>query len=73
VGGRPSHATLERLLAPYPRLRALTSHGGIELLVPISWVADARLVSPRLRGWREDELGSVDYARVRFRAGSPRR
>jgi hypothetical protein len=73
VGGRPSHATLERLLAPYPRLRALTSHGGNELLVPISWVADARLVSPRLRGWREDELGSVDYARVRFRAGSPRR
>ena len=26
--------------------------------------ADARLVSPRLRGWREDPLGSVDYSRV---------
>lgn len=73
VGGRPSDATFERLLAPYPRPRALSRLGGNEFVVPISWVADARLVSPRLRGWREDELGSVDYARVRFRGPSPRR
>jgi hypothetical protein len=33
-------------------------------VVPIAWVADARLVSSRLRGWRRDPLGVVDYARV---------
>jgi hypothetical protein len=30
-------------------------------------VADARLVSPELVGWREDVLGNVDYTRVRVR------
>jgi hypothetical protein len=34
-------------------------------LVPVAWVADARQVSPRLRGWYEDALGNVDYTRVR--------
>ena len=38
--------------------------------VPVSWVVDARLVSPRLRGWREDALGDVDYAAVRSLASS---
>jgi hypothetical protein len=33
-------------------------------VVPICWVADARLVSARLAGWREDVLGDVDYTRV---------
>jgi hypothetical protein len=33
-------------------------------IVPISWVADARLVSPALTGWREDVLGDVDYLQV---------
>lgn len=33
-------------------------------IVPICWVADARLVSPSLVGWREDVLGNVDYAQV---------
>jgi hypothetical protein len=41
--------------------------------VPIAWVVDARLVSPRLQGWREDALGDVDYAAVRSLAASPRR
>jgi hypothetical protein len=27
-------------------------------------------VSPRLRGWREDVLGDVDYTRVKL-SGSP--
>jgi hypothetical protein len=27
-------------------------------------VVDARLVSPRVRGWNEDDLGAVDYTRV---------
>jgi hypothetical protein len=34
-------------------------------VVPIAWVVDARLVSPRLRGWHEDALGDVDYSAVR--------
>jgi hypothetical protein len=73
VGGG-NDARLERLAAPYPRLHALKQRAGAgELVVPIAWVADARLVSPRLRGWREDELGSVDYAAVRLRGRSPRR
>jgi hypothetical protein len=40
--------------------------------VPVAWVVDARLVSPRLEGWREDLLGNVDYAAVRSRASSRR-
>jgi hypothetical protein len=73
VGGGPGDSSFERLAAPYPRLRELERLGGNELVVPIAWVADARLVSPRLRGWREDELGSVDYGAVRLRAQSRRR
>jgi hypothetical protein len=72
VGGGRADATLERLAAPYPKLRALERLGGGEV-VPIAWVADARLVSPRLRGWREDELGNVDYAAVRLQGPSRRR
>ena len=33
--------------------------------VPLAWIADARLVSPRLKGWTEDALGAVDYAAIR--------
>ena len=40
--------------------------------VPIAWVVDSRLVSPRLQGWREDDLGDVDYAAVRSLASSRR-
>jgi hypothetical protein len=40
--------------------------------IPIAWVVDARLVSPRLEGWREDVLGDVDYSAVRSRASSRR-
>jgi len=71
VGG--DDAELVRLAAAYPKLSALTAYGHANALVPIAWVADARLVSPRLRGWREDELGSVDYSWVRLRAPSRRR
>jgi hypothetical protein len=41
-------------------------------VIPVAWVVDARLVSPRLRGWREDVLGNVDYAAVRSLASSRR-
>ena len=70
VSGARQHTTFKRLLAPYPRPEALTRLGGSGLVVPIAWVADARLVSPRLQGWSEDELGNVDYARVRLRGPS---
>jgi hypothetical protein len=39
-------------------------------VVPVAWVSDARLVSGRLRGWRRDALGVVDYTRVRARVRS---
>jgi hypothetical protein len=64
VGG--NDAQLVRLAAPYPKLSALTAYGRPNV-VPIAWVADSRLVSPRLSGWHEDELGSVDYSGVRIR------
>ncbi len=48
---------------------ALRSLGRV---VPIAWVVDARLVSSRLKGWREDLLGNVDYSVVRSRASSRR-
>jgi hypothetical protein len=34
-------------------------------VIPVCWVADARFVSPRLAGWREDVLGDVDYEAIR--------
>jgi hypothetical protein len=63
LGGKPTDARFERLLSAYPRLEALTAAAPAGA-VPIAWVVDARLVSPRLRGWREDELGAVDYTSV---------
>ena len=63
-GGRPD-ATFERVLAPYPMTSALREAVGNRPFIPISWVVDARLVSPRLKGWREDDLGVVDYTRIR--------
>jgi len=63
VGGKPV-ARFERLFAPYPQAAALPAAVRGQLVVPIAWAVDARLVSPRLRGWREDALGAVDYRRV---------
>ncbi|MGZ4318922.1 MAG: hypothetical protein ACXVRD_06315 [Gaiellaceae bacterium] len=70
--GKPN-ARFERLLAPYPRLGALRAAARGETVIPISWVVDARLVSPRLRGWREDDLGGVDYGRVTLQGSSQSR
>jgi hypothetical protein len=71
AGAAPAdaEASLRRIAARYP---GEPLRGGRDA-VPIAWAVDARLVSPRLRGWREDALGVVDYARVRFRASSPSR
>jgi hypothetical protein len=38
-------------------------------VVPVAWAVDARFVSPRVSGWREDRLGNVDYARVALNPG----
>jgi hypothetical protein len=35
--------------------------------IPIARAVDARFVSPRVRGWREDARGVVDYDRVTLR------
>ena len=35
--------------------------------IPIARAVDARFVSPRVRGWRENARGVVDYARVKLR------
>jgi hypothetical protein len=70
VVGGGHDAALVRLVAPYAKERALTDLARGKHVVPIAWVADARLVSPRLKGWSEDELGNVDYARVRLRGPS---
>jgi hypothetical protein len=64
VVGASSAARFERLLAPYPKAASLPAAVRGQLVVPIAWAVDARLVSPRLRGWREDALGVVDYNRV---------
>lgn len=40
-----------------------------ENVIALGWVAEARLVSPRVRGWQMDELGLVDYTRVTLEPG----
>jgi hypothetical protein len=63
LGATQQHSQLRRL---DDQMRSRASG------IPIAWVVDARLVSPRLVGWREDVLGNVDYAAVRSRASSRR-
>ena len=67
--GKPD-ARFERVLAAYPRPNAIRTALRGRQIMPIAWAVDARLVSPRVRGWSEDELGSVDYSRIRLRAPS---
>jgi len=75
--GLGSRALLERALAANDQTPALRRFDedlrASARFVPVAWVVDARLVSPRLRGWREDALGAVDYAAVRSLASSRRR
>jgi len=73
VVGAAGRSRFVRVEAEYPRPDAIERELGTTdagayadwLVVPLAWVADARLVSPRLRGWAEDELGVPDYTRVR--------
>jgi hypothetical protein len=39
----------------------------VALIVPLARVAEARLVSPRVRGWRMDAHGVADYSRIALR------
>lgn len=63
--GRGGEALLRRVIARHPLAVIVESP---RRSTPIAWVHDARLVSPRLRGWREDALGNVDYRQVRVRS-----
>jgi hypothetical protein len=58
---------LRRALAarnPGPLLRRLDANlRRRAAVVPVSWAASAWLVSPRLKGWRQDRFGAVDYTR----------
>lgn len=58
LGHEDQRAAFDRLDA---RLRSSAR------VVPICWVADARWVSTRLRGWSQDVLGDVDYTAVSVR------
>ena len=44
---------------------ATFARGSAAGTIPIARAVDARFVSPRVRGWREDAQGIVDYARVK--------
>jgi hypothetical protein len=65
---RPRNLLLTALGRRDPR--ALLARADAELqeaaiVIPVAWTSDARLVSRRLRRWRHDALGAVDYTRVR--------
>jgi hypothetical protein len=74
-GLEPRRGLLQALAATHQQNQLKRVDGGLwaaARVVPIAWVVDARLVSPRLEGWREDALGNVDYAAVRSQASSQR-
>ena len=65
---RPGALLRQALAAadPLPALRRLDAQLRREAtVVPLARRVGARLVSPRLRGWRQDALGRADYLRVR--------
>jgi hypothetical protein len=57
--GRPD-ARFERVFDPKPRPG--------RPVIPVAWAVDAHLVSRRVRGWRENDRGVVDYSRLKFLA-----
>jgi hypothetical protein len=36
-------------------------------VIPIAWAVDAHLVSPRVKGWRENDRGVVNYSALELR------
>ena len=75
--GGPARALVLEALAQRDQAHALARVDAAlraeSAIVPVARVASARLVSPRLRGWRQDALGVVDYSSVRALAGTRRR
>jgi hypothetical protein len=76
----PQDEALLDALGPFPSvLGALNQTAAMERVderlfreawvIPVAWAVDARFVSPRVRGWNEDRIGFVDYARVGLNAG----
>jgi hypothetical protein len=49
---------------------AIFTRGSAADEIPIARAVDARFVSPRVSGWRENAKGVVDYAKVRLRAAT---
>ncbi len=83
-GARRADARFVRLIPADPRPDALFAALGLgggpldrldqrlrdgALVVPLARVAEARLVSRRVRGWRLDSLGVADYSRVSLETG----
>lgn len=52
------------------RANAIFTRGSGANVIPIAKAVDARFVSPRVRGWRENGTGIVNYAAVRLRAAT---
>jgi hypothetical protein len=65
----PRRDVLAALHQTAPLVRADDDLFARAAVVPVAWALDARLVSPRVRGWSEDRLGAVDYTRVTLNAG----
>jgi hypothetical protein len=67
-GGKQTEARFVRATSPEAvanlRRRAGADTPEVALIVPLARVAEARLVSPRVRGWQMDAQGVVDYSRV---------
>ena len=49
---------------------AIFTRGSASSEIPIAKAVDARFVSPRVSGWRENANGVVDYAKVKLRAAT---
>ena len=49
---------------------AIFTRGSASSEIPIAKAVDARFVSPRVSGWRENASGVVDYAKVKLRAAT---
>ena len=69
-GGRNTEARFVRATSPEAiaelRRRSGADEPEVALIVPLARVAEARLVSPRVRGWRMDAHGVTDYSHVRL-------
>jgi hypothetical protein len=72
-GGSDAEARFVRATSPEAvaglRRQPGADRPDVALIVPLARVAEARLVSPRVRGWQMDAQGVVDYSRVSLETG----